>query len=56
MLAEGFAGAAIEDGAVVEAVQRNRRSPVYEQNFYSPFWDQPHYRFTNRVLRDLLAD
>jgi phenylpropionate dioxygenase-like ring-hydroxylating dioxygenase large terminal subunit len=56
MLAEGFAGAAIEDGAVVEAVQRNRRSPVHEQNFYSPFWDQPHYRFTNRVLRDLLAD
>ena len=53
---EGFAMAAAEDAAVTAAVQDCRRSPAYEQNFYSPFWDRPHYLFTNRILRDLLAD
>lgn len=55
-VAAGFAMAAAEDGAVTAAVQVGRRSPACEQNFYSPFWDQPHYRFTNRILRDLLDD
>ena len=52
----GFAMAAQEDGAVIEAIQAGRQSPAYEQNFYAPFWDQPHYRFTNRILDDLLVE
>ncbi|HIF92921.1 MAG: SRPBCC family protein [Myxococcales bacterium] len=56
VLAAAFAGAAAEDGGVIEAVQHGRSSIAYEQNFYSPFWDQPHYNFTNRVLRDLVSD
>ncbi len=50
-----FATAAAEDTAVIEAIQQNRRSPGRDQGFYAPFWDKPHYLFTNRVLDDLLA-
>ncbi len=45
-----FQQAGQEDGRITEAVQRARRSPAYTQQFYSPFWDQMHYRFSNQVL------
>lgn len=52
-VAGAFIAAAEEDAAVVEMVQAGRRSPGVEQNFFSPFWDQPHYLFLNRILDDL---
>lgn len=45
-----FQGAGIEDGRITEAVQKARYSPAFEQQFYSPFWDQMHHTFSNRVL------
>ena len=53
---ELFAEAAEEDAAVMESVQRSRRSPVRDQGFYAPFWDEPQHLFANRILDDLLAD
>ncbi|NKC00663.1 MAG: Rieske 2Fe-2S domain-containing protein [Pseudomonadales bacterium] len=53
LVAEGFASAAQEDARICEAVQLARRSPVFNQKFYSPFWDQMHYEFSNWVLADL---
>ena len=52
-LVEMYAQAGEEDGAICEAVQKARRSPVYSQRFYSPLWDELHYRFTQLVVRDL---
>lgn len=51
-----FAEAAEEDAAVMEAIQRSRRSPARDRGFYAPFWDEPQYLFANRILDDLLAD
>ncbi len=48
-----FYGAFIEDGRVAEAVQRARRSPVYKQKFYAPFWDGMHHYLNNMILDDL---
>lgn len=53
---ELFAEAAEEDAAVMEAIQRSRRSPARDQGFYAPFWDEPQYLFANRILDDLLDD
>lgn len=53
MLAAIFDGASTEDGAICEAVQSARKSPVFDQKFYSPFWDQLHYRVNNMILDDL---
>jgi len=47
---DGFIQAGIEDGCITQAVQKARRSPVYEQQFYAPFWDRMHYHFSNQVL------
>lgn len=55
-LVEMYGQAGDEDGAICEAVQKARRSPVYSQRFYSPFWDELHYRFTQLVVRDLCGD
>jgi hypothetical protein len=52
-VANGFYGAFIEDGRIAEAVQKARKSPVYEQKFYAPFWDGMHHYFNNLVLDDL---
>ncbi|MGE0542174.1 MAG: aromatic ring-hydroxylating dioxygenase subunit alpha [Dehalococcoidia bacterium] len=52
-MSAGFAQAAREDGAICEAVQQARQSPVYSQRIFSPFWDVMHHRFSNRVLDDL---
>ena len=48
-----FQQAGEEDGRITEAVQKARRSPVYTQQYYSPFWDGMHYHFTNTVLTAL---
>ncbi len=39
-----------EDGAMIAGVQRARKSPAYEQAFYSPFWDTLHHEFSKLVL------
>jgi choline monooxygenase len=44
-----------EDGVAVEAVQQARRSPVWPQHFYAPFWDDLHYALTNLVVDDLVG-
>ena len=51
--AEMFEEAAREDNAITEAIQKARRSPVCAQQYFSPFWDEPHYNFTRLVLDDL---
>jgi len=56
MVADGFFGAAKEDGRICEAVQKGRKSPVYKQKFYSPFWDKMHHYFSNLILNDLDTD
>ena len=48
-----FDGASAEDGRICEAVQGARKSPVFDQKFYSPFWDELHYRLNKRILDDL---
>ena len=42
-----------EDRIAIEAVQRGRRSPVWQQHFYAPFWDELHYGLNNLVANDL---
>ena len=42
-----------EDRHVIEAVQKGRRSPVYEQQYFSEFWDENHYNLTQIILDDL---
>lgn len=51
-----YSGAAVEDGRICESVQKARRSPVYSQKFYSPFWDEMHHRFNQMLVDDLEAD
>jgi choline monooxygenase len=46
----GLHHAGAEDSRIVEAVQKARRSPAFDSQFYSPFWDAMHHRFTNLVL------
>ena len=50
-----FSGAALEDRRICEAVQRARKSPVYDQKFYAPFWDSMHHRLNQIILDDLEA-
>ena len=42
-----------EDGRITQAVQRARRSPAFDSQYYSQFWDEMHYRFTQMVVDDL---
>ena len=42
-----------EDRIAIEAVQRGRSSPVWQQHFYAPFWDELHYGLNNLVATDL---
>lgn len=51
--ANEFRGAGIEDGRITEAVQKARRSPAFQSQYYSQFWDQMHYQFTQLVLDQL---
>ena len=52
-VADLYIEAGEEDNTVTEAVQKARRSPVFTQHYFSPFWDEPHYHFTQLVLDDL---
>jgi len=47
----GGVKARAEDNAVCESVQRARRSPAFESQFFNPFWDKPHYVLTQMFLR-----
>lgn len=42
-----------EDNRICESVQRARRSPAVESQFYSPFWDAMHYTLSNLILDKL---
>ena len=42
-----------EDRVMIEAVQAARRSPVYRQHYYAPFWDRLHHRFNQLVMADM---
>jgi len=42
-----------EDRTAVEAVQKGRRSPVWQQHVYAPFWDDLHYYFNKLVAVDM---
>ena len=52
-VAEGFYGAAMEDARIAEAIQKARKSPVYKQKFYAPFWDAMHHYLNQLILTDL---
>jgi hypothetical protein len=43
--------ARLEDNAICESVQRARRSPAFESQFFNTFWDRPHYVLTQMFLR-----
>ncbi len=49
----GMSEAGVEDARISEAVQRARRSPAFDQAYYSPFWDVMHHAFSQRVLDSL---
>lgn len=42
-----------EDQLAIEAVQQARKSPVWRQHFYAPFWDALHHRFNQMVMREM---
>ena len=44
-----------EDNLICESIQRARRSRAAAANFYSPFWDKPHYALNNLLLDKILA-
>ncbi|MEM7016376.1 MAG: SRPBCC family protein [Pseudomonadota bacterium] len=46
----GFVEAGQEDGRITEAVQRARRSPAFNSQYYSERWDYMHYRFSQWVI------
>ena len=52
-LAERYDKVYDEDRIAIEAVQRARTSPVWQQHFYAPFWDELHYGLNNLVANDL---
>lgn len=43
----------MEDKVAIEAVQQARRSPVWRQHYYSPFWDGLHYYFNQLMINDM---
>lgn len=42
-----------EDRVAIEAVQEGRRSPVWRQHPYAPFWDTLHHAFNRLVMIDM---
>ena len=42
-----------EDNRICESVQRARRSPAVDSQFYSPFWDAMHHTLSNLILDKL---
>src|SRR5262249_15629875 len=47
----GGVKARVEDNTICESVQRARRSPACDSQFFNPFWDTPHYVLTQMFLR-----
>ncbi len=43
-----------EDQVAIESVQAGRKSPVWRQHFYAPFWDSLHHRLDQLVMRDMM--
>ena len=43
----------MEDKVAIEAIQQARRSPVWQQHYYAPFWDSLHHYFNQLMMRDL---
>ncbi len=39
-----------EDNIICESIQRARKSPAFDSQFYSPFWDGMHYTLSNLIL------
>lgn len=52
-LAERYERVYDEDRIAIEAVQRARASPVWQQHYYAPFWDELHYGLDNLVADDV---
>ncbi len=52
-VADGFGGAFAEDARICENLQKGKKSPVYQQKFYAPFWDGMHHKFSNLIMDDL---
>ncbi len=52
----GLRQAGDEDARITQAVQRARRSPVFDSQFYSPFWDAMHHRFTRQIINTLAME
>ncbi|MBT7504990.1 MAG: Rieske 2Fe-2S domain-containing protein, partial [Rhodospirillales bacterium] len=46
----------MEDKVAIEAVQQARRSPVWRQHYYAPFWDSLHHYFNQLVMQDMAAE
>jgi choline monooxygenase len=40
-----------EDNKICESIQRARRSPAINSQFFNTFWDTPHYVLTQMLLR-----
>jgi choline monooxygenase len=40
-----------EDNKICESIQRARRSPAFNSQFFNTFWDTPHYVLTRMLLR-----
>ena len=51
-ISDAFTEAFNEDGRVTEALQKAKKSPVYKQKFYAPFWDEMHHHFSNVIVDD----
>jgi len=50
----GFHGSvAPEDNTISEAVQKAAHSPVYNERFFSPFWDKMRHQFHSWVAEDV---
>lgn len=49
----GWASAGEEDAEIIAAIHAARSSPVSAPGYYAPFWDRPHYSFTQQVVLDL---
>ena len=45
-----------EDAAVLQAVQKGRKSPAFGQHFLVPFWESMSHGFCKRILDDLESD
>jgi len=45
----------MEDKIVIEAIQKARRSPVWQQHYYATYWDSLHHYFNQLVIKDMVT-